>query len=144
MMKKLMIGNEAIARGAYEAGVTVATAYPGTPSTEIVSNLARFEGVYAERAPNEKVALEVGAGASIGSSHPSWHETCGVNVAADPLYTFAIRRTGARCWYQPMTRGCIPRRMNRITAAMRALPSYPFWNPRIVRKPGILPVWALH
>lgn len=90
MMKKLMIGNEAIARGAYEAGVTVATAYPGTPSTEIVSNLARFEGVYAEWAPNEKVALEVGAGASIGGARTLVAmKHVGVNVAADPLYTFA-------------------------------------------------------
>ncbi|HEX3012009.1 MAG TPA: indolepyruvate ferredoxin oxidoreductase subunit alpha, partial [Syntrophomonadaceae bacterium] len=63
-MKRLMIGNEAIARGAYEAGATVATAYPGTPSTEIVSNFARFKDVYAEWAPNEKVAMEVAAGAS--------------------------------------------------------------------------------
>lgn len=89
-MRKLMIGNEAIARGAYEAGATVATAYPGTPSTEIVSNLARFEGVYAEWAPNEKVAMEVGAGASIGGARTLVAmKHVGVNVAADPLYTFA-------------------------------------------------------
>ena len=53
-MKRLMIGNEAIARGAYEAGASVATAYPGTPSTEIVSNMARYQDVYAEWAPNER------------------------------------------------------------------------------------------
>lgn len=89
-MKKLMIGNEAIARGAYEAGVKVATAYPGTPSTEIISNLASFEGVYAEWAPNEKVAMEVGAGASIGGARTLVAmKHVGVNVAADPLYTFA-------------------------------------------------------
>ena len=58
-MKQLMIGNEAIARGAYEAGATVATAYPGTPSTEIVSSFAKYDNVYAQWAPNEKVALEV-------------------------------------------------------------------------------------
>jgi indolepyruvate ferredoxin oxidoreductase alpha subunit len=67
-MKRLLIGNEAIARGAYEAGASVATAYPGTPSTEIVSHLARYEDIYAEWAPNEKVALEVGIGASIGGA----------------------------------------------------------------------------
>ena len=89
-MKKLMIGNAAIARGAYEAGVTVATAYPGTPSTEIVSTFAQYEGVYAEWSPNEKVALEVGAGASIGGARTLVAmKHVGVNVAADPLFTLA-------------------------------------------------------
>lgn len=89
-MKRLMIGNEAIARGAYEAGATVAAAYPGTPSTEIVSNFAKFEDVYAEWAPNEKVALEVGIGASIGGARTLVAmKHVGVNVAADPLYTFS-------------------------------------------------------
>jgi indolepyruvate ferredoxin oxidoreductase alpha subunit len=89
-MKRLMIGNEAIARGAYEAGATVATAYPGTPSTEIVSNFARNEGVYAEWSPNEKVAVEVATGASIGGARTLVAmKHVGVNVAADPLYTFA-------------------------------------------------------
>src|SRR5665647_1467571 len=89
-MKKLMIGNAAIARGAYEAGATVATAYPGTPSTEIVSNFAQYEGVYAEWSPNEKVAMEVGAGASIGGARTLVAmKHVGVNVAADPLLTFA-------------------------------------------------------
>lgn len=89
-MKRLMIGNEAIARGAFEAGVTVATAYPGTPSTEIVSTLAKSEEIYTEWAPNEKVAMEVGAGASIaGARTLVAMKHVGVNVAADPLYTFA-------------------------------------------------------
>jgi len=89
-MKKLMIGNAAIARGAYEAGATMATAYPGTPSTEIVSNFAKYDGVYAEWSPNEKVAMEVGAGASIGGARTLVAmKHVGVNVAADPLYTFA-------------------------------------------------------
>jgi indolepyruvate ferredoxin oxidoreductase alpha subunit len=89
-MKKLMIGNAAIARGAYEAGATVAAAYPGTPSTEIVSSFAEYEGVYAEWAPNEKVALEVAAGASIGGARTLVAmKHVGVNVAADPLYTLA-------------------------------------------------------
>ena len=86
-MKKLMIGNDAIARGAYEAGATVATAYPGTPSTEIVSSFARYPGVYAEWSPNEKVAMEVGAGASMGGARTLVAmKHVGVNVAADPLY----------------------------------------------------------
>ncbi|HNX29697.1 MAG TPA: indolepyruvate ferredoxin oxidoreductase subunit alpha [Syntrophomonadaceae bacterium] len=89
-MKKLLIGNEAIARGAYEAGVTVATAYPGTPSTEIVNSIAEYPDVYAEWAPNEKVALEVGAGASIaGARTLVAMKHVGVNVAADPLYSFS-------------------------------------------------------
>jgi len=89
-MKRLMIGNEAISRGAYEAGASVAAAYPGTPSTEIVSNFARYKDVYAEWAPNEKVALEVGIGASLGGARTLVAmKHVGVNVAADPLYTVA-------------------------------------------------------
>ncbi|WP_392486656.1 indolepyruvate ferredoxin oxidoreductase subunit alpha [Haloimpatiens sp. FM7315] len=89
-MKVIMSGNEAIARGAYEAGVTLASAYPGTPSTEILENLAKYEGVYAEWAPNEKVALEVASGASIGGARSlSTMKHVGLNVAADPLFTMA-------------------------------------------------------
>lgn len=89
-MKKLLIGNAAIARGAYEAGATVATAYPGTPSTEIITNFAQNKGVYAEWAPNEKVALEVAIGSSIAGARTMVSmKHVGVNVAADPLYTFA-------------------------------------------------------
>lgn len=89
-MKRLMIGNEAIARGAYEAGVTVATAYPGTPSTEIIDNFAHYDGVYAEWAPNEKVAMEVAAGSCIaGARTLVAMKHVGVNVAADPLFTLA-------------------------------------------------------
>ena len=67
-MKKLMLGNEAVARGAYEAGVTVATAYPGTPSTEITENIARYDEIYAEWSPNEKVAMEVAYGAAVAGA----------------------------------------------------------------------------
>ncbi len=89
-MKKLMIGNEAIALGAYEAGASVATAYPGTPSTEIVSSFSNMPDVYAEWSPNEKVAMEVGIGSSIaGARTLVAMKHVGVNVAADPLYTFA-------------------------------------------------------
>ncbi len=87
-MKKLLSGNEAIARGAYEAGITVAAAYPGTPSTEILENIAPYDEIYAEWAPNEKVALEVALGASIsGARSISAMKHVGVNVAADPLFT---------------------------------------------------------
>lgn len=91
-MKQLMTGNEAIARGAYEAGVVFASAYPGTPSTEILENLGALykDKVYSEWAPNEKVALEAAAGASIaGVRALAAMKHVGVNVAADPLFTLA-------------------------------------------------------
>lgn len=90
-MKKLLTGNEAIARGAYEAGVKYASAYPGTPSTEILENVALYKGdILAEWAPNEKVALEAAIGGSIaGARTLAAMKHVGVNVAADPLFTFA-------------------------------------------------------
>ncbi|MGE5380740.1 MAG: indolepyruvate ferredoxin oxidoreductase subunit alpha [Methylocystaceae bacterium] len=85
-----MLGNEAIAAGAFDAGVKVGAAYPGTPSTEIMENFSRYTEVYAEWAPNEKVAMEVGCGASIaGARTLVAMKHVGVNVAADPLFTFA-------------------------------------------------------
>ncbi|MEG0773174.1 indolepyruvate ferredoxin oxidoreductase subunit alpha [Clostridium sp.] len=90
MKKVLMTGNEAIARGAYEASCHVASAYPGTPSTEILENFATYEGVYAEWAPNEKVGFEVASGASIGGARAmTTMKHVGLNVAADPLFTMA-------------------------------------------------------
>lgn len=90
-MKKLLTGNEAVARGAYEAGITYASAYPGTPSTEILENIALYkDAITAEWAPNEKVALEAVIGASIaGARSLAAMKHVGVNVAADPLFTFA-------------------------------------------------------
>jgi len=89
-MKKIMTGNEAIARGAYEAGCTVAAAYPGTPSTEILENIARYKEIYSEWSPNEKVAVEVVCGAAIGGARSlAAMKHVGVNVAADPLFTIA-------------------------------------------------------
>lgn len=89
-MKELMLTNQAIARGAYEAGVRVLSAYPGTPSTEIAENIAKYDEIYAEWAPNEKVALEVAIGASIaGARSMACMKHVGVNVAADPLFTVA-------------------------------------------------------
>jgi len=89
--KVLLSGNEAVARGAYEAGVHVATAYPGTPSTEILENIVKYkDDIYCEWAPNEKVAVEVGQGASFGGARTiSAMKHVGVNVAADPLFSFA-------------------------------------------------------
>ena len=89
-MKKIMSGNEAIARGAFEAGCTVASAYPGTPSTEILENVANYKEIYSEWAPNEKVACEVACGASIaGARSLTTMKHVGLNVAADPLFTIA-------------------------------------------------------
>lgn len=89
-MKELMSGNEAIARGAYEAGCTVATAYPGTPSTEILENISTYKGIYSQWSVNEKVALEVASGASIaGTRALAAMKHVGLNVAADPLFTMA-------------------------------------------------------
>lgn len=89
-MKELLIGNAAVARGAYEAGVKVAAAYPGTPSTEITEEFAKYQGSHAEWSPNEKVALEVAAGASIaGARAMCCMKHVGVNVAADPLFTLS-------------------------------------------------------
>ena len=88
--KKILLGNEAIARGAYEAGVKVSSAYPGTPSTEVSENVVKYDEIYAEWAPNEKVAMEVALGASIaGVRSMCAMKHVGVNVAADPLYTAA-------------------------------------------------------
>ncbi|MBI2163758.1 MAG: indolepyruvate ferredoxin oxidoreductase subunit alpha [candidate division NC10 bacterium] len=84
----LMSGNEAVARGAWEAGVTVASSYPGTPATEILEAFARYPDVYAEWAPNEKVAFEVAMGASLaGTRSLVSMKHVGLNVAADPLMT---------------------------------------------------------
>jgi len=87
-MKRLMLGNEAVARAAYEAGVRVATAYPGTPSTEITENIAKYDEIYSEWSPNEKVALEVAVGASYAGARAICSmKHVGLNVAADPLFT---------------------------------------------------------
>lgn len=89
-MKRLMTGNEAVARGAYEAGCKIASAYPGTPSTEILENVSKYDEIYSEWSTNEKVALEVAAGASIaGARALVAMKHVGLNVAADPLFTIS-------------------------------------------------------
>lgn len=93
--REIMTGNEALARGAYEGGVTVATAYPGTPSTEILENLASYPGVDCNWSPNEKTALEAGIGASYeGARVLTTMKHVGVNVAADPLLTLSYTGVG--------------------------------------------------
>ncbi|MCQ2553259.1 MAG: indolepyruvate ferredoxin oxidoreductase subunit alpha [Clostridia bacterium] len=87
-MKELLLGNKAFARGLYEAGCSVVSSYPGTPSTEVTEEAAKFEEIYCEWAPNEKVAMEVAFGASLaGKRSFCGMKHVGLNVAADPLYT---------------------------------------------------------
>ncbi|RKX25584.1 MAG: indolepyruvate ferredoxin oxidoreductase subunit alpha, partial [Candidatus Zixiibacteriota bacterium] len=95
-MKKLLSGNEAVARGVFEAGVKLAAAYPGTPSTEILETIAdQFPSIYAEWSPNEKVAFEVGIGSSLGGARTIvTMKHVGLNVAADPLMTFSYTGVG--------------------------------------------------
>ena len=89
-MKELMLGNKALARGLYEAGCCLISAYPGTPSTEVTEEAARFPEIYCEWAPNEKVAMETAYGASLaGQRSACVMKHVGVNVAADPLYTMS-------------------------------------------------------
>lgn len=89
-MKKLMLGNQAIARGLYEAGCRFVSAYPGTPSTEITEQTALYDEIYSEWAPNEKVAMESAVGASFGGARSFCAmKHVGLNVAADPLFTAA-------------------------------------------------------
>ena len=94
-MRKLLLGNAAVARGAYEAGVRVVSSYPGTPSTEITEEIVKFEEIYAEWAPNEKVAAEVAIGASIGGARAmSCMKHVGLNVMADPVFTASYTGVG--------------------------------------------------
>ncbi|MBO5358324.1 MAG: indolepyruvate ferredoxin oxidoreductase subunit alpha [Clostridia bacterium] len=95
-MKKLMLGNEAVARGLFEAGCSFVSSYPGTPSTEITEYAAKYSEIYAEWAPNEKVALETAFGASLaGKRSFCGMKHVGVNVAADPLFTVAYTGVNA-------------------------------------------------
>ncbi len=88
MEKKLLLGNEAVAQGLFEAGVRVVSSYPGTPSTEITEAVSKYDEIYSEWAPNEKVAFEVAIGASFGGARSFCAmKHVGLNVAADPLYT---------------------------------------------------------
>lgn len=95
-MKELMLGNKAIARGLYEAGVKFVSSYPGTPSTEITEEVVKFDDVYAEWAPNEKVAMESAFGASLAGRRAFCAQKhVGLNVAADPLYTMSYTGVNA-------------------------------------------------
>ncbi|GHV49588.1 indolepyruvate oxidoreductase subunit IorA [Synergistales bacterium] len=95
-MKKLLLGNDAVAEGLYDAGVSVVSSYPGTPSTEITEALAEHRDIYSEWAPNEKVSFEVAFGASLGGARAfCGMKHVGLNVAADPLFTMAYTGVNA-------------------------------------------------
>ncbi|MCR4896771.1 MAG: indolepyruvate ferredoxin oxidoreductase subunit alpha, partial [Lachnospiraceae bacterium] len=95
-MKELMLGNKAVARGLYEAGVRFISSYPGTPSTEITEEAAKYDDIYCEWAPNEKVALEAAHGATLGGVRAaSAMKHVGLNVAADPLFTISYQGLNA-------------------------------------------------
>lgn len=95
-MKELMLGNKAVARGLYEAGCKVISSYPGTPSTEITEEAAAYNEIYCEWAPNEKVALEVAHGATLGGVRAACAmKHVGLNVAADPLFTISYQGLNA-------------------------------------------------
>ena len=95
-MKTIMLGNQAAARGLYEAGVCVVSSYPGTPSTEITEECAKYDEIYCEWAPNEKVAMEVAFGASLaGRRSFCGMKHVGLNVAADPLFTMSYTGVNA-------------------------------------------------
>ena len=95
-MRELMLGNKALARGLYEAGCKIISSYPGTPSTEITEEAAKYDDIYCEWAPNEKVALEVAHGASLGGVRSACAmKHVGLNVAADPLFTISYQGLNA-------------------------------------------------
>ena len=95
-MKELMLGNKALARGLYEAGCSIISSYPGTPSTEITEEAAEYDEMYCEWAPNEKVALEVAHGASLGGRRSACAmKHVGLNVAADPMFTISYQGLNA-------------------------------------------------
>ena len=95
-MKELMLGNKAIARGLYAAGCKIISSYPGTPSTEITEEAAKYDEIYCEWAPNEKVALEVAHGATLGGRRSATAmKHVGLNVAADPLFTISYQGLNA-------------------------------------------------
>ena len=99
MEKKMLLGNAAVARGLYEAGCRFVSSYPGTPSTEITEHAAKYDEIYAEWAPNEKVAVESSIGAAIGGARSfSAMKHVGLNVAADPIFTAS---------YTGITAGCV-------------------------------------
>ena len=130
-MKKLMLGNEAVARGAYEAGVTVATAYPGTPSTEITENIAKYDEIYSEWAPERKSgAGGSGRGCHCWGPRDLFHETCRSQCGRRPaLYRLLYRSERGLVLMVADDPGCTVPKMNRIAAFMPGPPKLPMLEP---------------
>ena len=140
-MKDLLIGNAAVARGLYEGGCAVISSYPGTPSTEITEFFAKYDGVYAEWAPNEKVAMEAAFGSALrGKRSACCMKHVGLNVAADPLFTMSYTGVNAGiviCVADDPA--CTAPRMSRIRVIMRSRPRSRCSSRPILRRRSILP-----
>jgi indolepyruvate ferredoxin oxidoreductase alpha subunit len=134
----LLLGNEAIARGALEAGLSFATCYPGTPSSEIPEqfyNISQETDLYFEYSTNEKVALEVGASAALaGLRTMVTMKHVGVNVAADPLMILAYTGVKGGILLLPMIPPSFPVRMSKTIDTMPVSQVCPCWNRQIPRK----------
>lgn len=142
--ERLMLGNEAVAQGAWEAGLRVVASYPGTPSTEITECVARFPEVDCQWAPNEKVATEVAFGAAMaGARAMTCMKHVGVNVAADPIFTAAYTGVNAGlvvvCADDPAMHSS-PERAGQ-PATMPARPTSPCWSRRTAASAMPSPVW---
>ena len=140
-MKELLLGNEAVARGLYEAGCGVVSSYPGTPSTEITEAAAKYPEIYAEWAPNEKVAMEVAIGSAIGGKRSfCGMKHVGLNVAADPLFTASYAGVNAGMVIAVADDpGMHSSRTSRIPGTTPLRPRFPCWSLRIPRTPWPIP-----
>lgn len=144
-MKQLMLGNAAVARGLYEAGCAVVSSYPGTPSTEITEEAAKYDEIYCEWAPNEKVALEVAFGACLaGRRSFCGMKHVGLNVAADPLFTIAYTGVNAGLIIGVADDpGMHSYRMSRTAAIMPRRRRCRCWSLPIPQKRWNLPSWLM-
>ena len=149
-MKQLILGNEAVARGLYEAGCLFVSSYPGTPSTEITEAIAKYPEVYAEWAPNEKVAMESAFGASLaGRRSFCGMKHVGLNVAADPLFTISYTGVNAGMVIGVADDAGMHSSQNQrapaweswIPGTMRVQPRFPCWSPLILPRLLALPSW---
>ena len=143
-MKQLMLGNEAVARGLYEAGCSFVSSYPGTPSTEITEAAAKYQEIYAEWAPNEKVAMEAALGASLaGKRSFCGMKHVGLNVAADPLFTIGYTGVNAGMIIGVADDAGMHSSQNRIPGTMPSPPRSPWWSPPTPPRVSPLPRWPM-